>query len=30
VLFEQPPIWNEGQPGDTVMVEVFEHWLENA
>ncbi len=30
VLFEQPPIWNEGKPGDTVMVEVFEHWLEAA
>ena len=30
VLFEQEPIWHEGRPGDTVMVEVFEHWLEEA
>jgi hypothetical protein len=30
VLFEQPPIWNEGKAGDTVMVEIFEHWLEEA
>lgn len=28
VLFEQEPLWHEGRPGDTVMVEVFEHWLE--
>ena len=30
VLFAQEPIWHEGKPGDTVMVEVFEHWLEPA
>ena len=30
VLFAQEPIWHEGTPGDTVMVEVFEHWLEEA
>ena len=30
VLFEQEPIWHEGRAGDTVMVEVFEHWLEEA
>jgi nitrile hydratase len=30
VLFDQPPIWNEGKAGDTVMVEIFEHWLEEA
>ena len=30
VLFEQPPIWNEGKAGDTVMVEILEHWLEEA
>lgn len=28
VLFEQPPIWREGEPGDTLLVEIFEHWLE--
>ncbi|TPG57135.1 nitrile hydratase subunit beta [Roseomonas nepalensis] len=28
VLFEQPPIWHEGHPGDEVLVELFEHWLE--
>jgi hypothetical protein len=30
VLFDQQPIWNEGTPGDTLMIEVFEHWLEEA
>jgi nitrile hydratase len=30
VVFDQPPIWNEGAPGDTVMIEIFEHWLEEA
>jgi hypothetical protein len=30
VLFDQPPIWDEGKAGDTVMVEIFEHWLEEA
>ncbi|MBP0447755.1 nitrile hydratase subunit beta [Roseomonas sp. SSH11] len=30
VLFEQKPIWNEGYPGDEVLVEIFEHWLEPA
>ncbi len=28
VLFAQEPIWHEGKPADTLMVEVFEHWLE--
>ncbi len=28
VLFEQPPLFNEGKPGDEVLVEIFEHWLE--
>ena len=28
VLFEQKRIWGEGRPGDQVLVEVFEHWLE--
>lgn len=30
VLFDQPPIWQEGEAGDTVLVEIFEHWLEPA
>jgi nitrile hydratase subunit beta len=30
VLFEQPPIWDEGRAGDEVLVEIFEHWLEPA
>lgn len=30
VLFDQPPIWDEGRPGDEVLVEIFEHWLEPA
>jgi hypothetical protein len=30
VLFDQPPIWQEGEPGDTLLVEIFEHWLEEA
>ncbi|MBE9607355.1 nitrile hydratase subunit beta [Acetobacteraceae bacterium H6797] len=30
VAFEQPPVWQEGQPGDTLLVEIFEHWLEPA
>jgi len=30
VLFEQPPVWQEGRPGDELLVEVFEHWLEPA
>ena len=28
VLFEQPPVWDEGQAGDTLLVELFEHWLD--
>lgn len=28
VLFEQPPLFNEGEAGDEVLVEIFEHWLE--
>ena len=28
VLFEQAPVWGEGARGDTLLVEVFEHWLE--
>jgi nitrile hydratase subunit beta len=30
VEFEQAPVWNEGEPGDTLLVELFEHWLEEA
>jgi len=30
VRFDQPSIWQEGQPGDQVQVEIFEHWLEPA
>jgi nitrile hydratase subunit beta len=30
VLFDQSPIWNEGETGDTVLIEIFEHWLEAA
>ena len=28
VAFDQPPAFGEGRPGDTLLVEVFEHWLE--
>ena len=30
VAFDQPAIWGEGRPGDTVLIEIFEHWLEAA
>lgn len=30
VRFDQPGLWGEGQAGDTVLVEVFGHWLEEA
>ena len=30
VEFEQPPIWDEGTRGDTILIEIFEHWLEEA
>jgi len=30
VLFEQQPVWGEGRPGDSLMVEIYEHWLEPA
>ena len=30
VLFDQPPIFAEGAAGDSVLVEIFEHWLEPA
>jgi nitrile hydratase len=28
VLFDQPPVWQEGEAGDEVLIEIFEHWLE--
>jgi hypothetical protein len=30
VAFEQPALWPDGRPGDELLVEVFEHWLEPA
>jgi nitrile hydratase len=30
VLFSQPPLFQEGKPGDEVLVEIFDHWLEAA
>jgi len=30
VLFPQPPLFEEGRPGDDLLVEIFEHWLEPA
>ena len=30
VLFDQPPIWQEGEAGASVLVEILEHWLEPA
>jgi nitrile hydratase len=28
VRFDQPALFNEGAAGDTLLVELFEHWLE--
>lgn len=28
VEFEQPPVFGEGNSGDALLVEIFEHWLE--
>jgi nitrile hydratase subunit beta len=28
VAFPQPPLWRQGLPGDTLLVELYEHWLE--
>lgn len=28
VVFDQPPLWQEGAPGDMVLIEIFEHWLD--
>ena len=30
VRFEQPALFQHGQAGDTLLVEIFEHWLEEA
>jgi nitrile hydratase len=30
VRFDQPDLWGEGQPGDAVVVELFEPWLEHV
>ena len=30
VRFDQPALWGEGAPGDVLVVELFEHWLEAA
>jgi nitrile hydratase len=28
VRFDQEPLWHEGDPRDTVLIEIFEHWIE--
>lgn len=28
VRFDQPALFQEGEPGDQLLVELFEHWLE--
>ena len=30
VRFDQPAIWQEGRPGDELLIELYEHWLEPA
>jgi nitrile hydratase subunit beta len=30
VAFDQPAVWQEGHPGDQLLVEIYEHWLEPA
>jgi nitrile hydratase subunit beta len=30
VRFDQPSVWHEGRAGDELVVEIFEHWLEQA
>jgi nitrile hydratase subunit beta len=30
VAFDQPSVWQAGRPGDELLVEIFEHWLEPA
>ncbi len=28
VRFDQPALWRQGEVGDAVVLEIFEHWLE--
>lgn len=30
VAFAQAPLWDEGAPGDIVLIEIYEHWLEET
>jgi nitrile hydratase len=30
VRFDQKPLWDEGNPRDSVLIEIYEHWLEPA
>jgi nitrile hydratase len=30
VVFDQAPIWGDGAAADSVLVELYEHWLEPA
>jgi nitrile hydratase len=30
VRFAQPALWGEGEAGDELVVELYEHWLEPA
>ena len=30
VRFDMPALWGEGHPGDALLVELFETWLEPA
>jgi len=30
IAFDQPSVWQEGRPGDELLVELYEHWLEPA
>ena len=30
VRFPLSQLWREGRPGDSIVVELYEHWLESA
>jgi hypothetical protein len=30
IAFDQQRVWEEGQPGDRLLVELYGHWLEEA
>lgn len=30
VRFDQRPIWQDGKPGDSLSMDIYEHWLEPA